>query len=241
MAELAMRRGPRPGRLHPPALRVMHWLNAFATIVMIGSGWRIYNDEVLFGWLVFPVAFTLGGEPGLSTQLHSDGGASNALLWHFAAMWLLVVNGLLYLAYGLLTGRFRRMLLPLRPREVLAEFGQALRFRLRHGDATRYNAVQKLLYLGVIAVAMVQVLSGLAIWKPVQLQGLTALFGGFQGARLAHFLGMSAIVGFLVVHVALSLLVPRTLLAMLSGGPRLEERAGLLPAHAPAALPEPGE
>ena len=196
-------------RLHPLPLRIMHWVNAIAMLLLIGSGWKIYQDEVIFGWLHFPNAITIGGE------------AQGALQWHFFAMWILVLNGLFYLGYGLITGRFRRMLLPIRPREVLANIRDALRLRLGHDDLTRYNAVQKVLYTGIILVIIVQVLSGLAIWKPVQFGYLTDLFYDFQGARLAHFIGMAAIVGFLVVHVLLALIVPRTLLAMLTGGPKV--------------------
>ena len=127
-----------------------------------------------------------------------------------------------YIAYGLVTGRFRRKLFPIRPREVLAEIGEALRFRLSHEDITRYNAVQRLLYAGIILVIVVQVLSGWAVWKPMQLSELSALFFGFQGSRLVHFIGMAAIVGFIVVHVALALIVPKTIGAMITGGPRVD-------------------
>jgi thiosulfate reductase cytochrome b subunit len=204
-----------PGRrLHPVPLRIMHWVNAIAMLLLIGSGWKIYQDEVIFGWLHFPNAITIGGE------------AQGALQWHFFAMWILVLNGLFYLGYGLVSGRFRRMLLPIRPREVLANLRDALRLRLGHNDLTRYNAVQKVLYTGIILVIIVQVLSGLAIWKPVQFGYLTDLFYDFQGARLAHFIGMAAIVGFLVIHVLLALIVPRTLLAMLTGGPKITPKQG---------------
>ena len=195
--------------LHPLPLRIMHWTNAVAMIVMIASGWQIYNDEVLFGWLHFPSWITIGGGP------------EGALQWHFLAMWILVLNGFAYLTYGLKTGRFRRMLLPVHPREVLLEIRKALRLDLEHEDLTRYNAVQRLLYIGIIAVIIVQVLSGLIIWKPVQFSELSFLFYDFQGARLAHFIGMVAIVGFVLVHVALALIVPQTLVAMLKGGPQV--------------------
>lgn len=199
-------------RLHPVGIRVMHWANAVAMIVMIMSGWGIYNDEVIFGWLYFPHALLLGSW------------AATHLLWHFAGMWLLAVNGLAYLIYGFATGRFRERLLPIRPGEVVHEVGKALRLDLAHADITVYNAVQKLLYIIVILAGVMQVVTGLAIWKPVQFDYIVAIFGSFQGARLAHFIGMSIIVGFLVVHVALALAVPRTLLAMLTGGPRLTDR-----------------
>jgi len=200
-------------RLHPLGLRIMHWVNALAMIVMIGSGWEIYNDEVIFGWLHFPHWMTIGG------------GAEGALQWHFAAMWLLMLNGLCYLGYGLATGRFRRKLLPVWPGDVIATVRDALRFKLGHDDITHYNAVQKLLYIGIIAVIVVQVLSGFAVWKPVQLSELAALFGSFQGSRIVHFIGMVLICGFLVIHVALALLVPKTIGAMITGGPAVGDDA----------------
>ena len=209
-------------RLHPAPVRVMHWINAVAMFIMIGSGWKIYNDEVLFGWLHFPDAITIGGE------------AQGALQWHFLAMWILFVNGAIYLSYGLVTGRFRRKLLPVWPSAVIADVRAALQLRLSHDDITDYNAVQRLLYIGIILVIIVQVISGLAIWKPVQFQELTALFYDFQGARLAHFIGMALIVLFLVVHIVLALLVPRTIVAMVTGGPVVDAAAAPI-AHAAEA------
>jgi thiosulfate reductase cytochrome b subunit len=205
--------------LHPLPLRIMHWTNALAMMVMIGSGWKIYNDEVLFGWLHFPEWITIGGGP------------EGALQWHFFAMWILVINGFAYVVYGLATGRFRRMLLPIRIREVFQEIRKALRLDLQHDDLTRYNAVQRLLYVGIIVVIIVQVLSGLIIWKPVQFSELSFLFYDFQGARLAHFIGMVAIVGFVLVHVALALIVPQTLLAMVKGGPAVPKTPPVSPSR----------
>jgi thiosulfate reductase cytochrome b subunit len=190
--------------IHPVWVRVTHWLNAVAVLVMLGSGWEIYNASPLFGF-TYPRSITLGGWLG------------GALLWHFAAMWLLAVNGLIYVALGLATGRFRRRLLPLRPGDVVAAALAALRGRLAHDDLAVYNAVQKLLYLGVILAGAVVVLSGLAIWKPVQLQELTALMGGFDAARYVHFFAMVTIASFLFIHVVMALIVPRALRAMLTG------------------------
>ena len=187
----------------------MHWLNAVAMIVMIGSGWGIYDDSVIFGFLHFGEDFRIGSW------------AAESLLWHFAGMWLLALNGLGYLIYGVVTGRLWAKLLPIWPSEVLATIRDTLHFKIKHEDLTMYNAVQKLLYIVVILAGISQVVTGLAIWKPIQFSGLVSLFGGFQGARLVHFLGMAVIVGFLVVHVALALLVPSTLLAMVTGGPRI--------------------
>jgi thiosulfate reductase cytochrome b subunit len=190
----------------------MHWTNAAAMLIMITSGWKIYNDEVIFGWLHFPEAITLGKW------------AQHGLQWHFFGMWILAINGLIYLIYGFVTGRFREKLFPIRPAEVIATVGDALRFRLNHDDLTHYNAVQKVLYVGIILVGMVVMISGLAIWKPIQFSELISLFYDFQTARLVHFLCMSAIVGFLLVHVTLAILVPKSLLAMLTGGPTIEHQ-----------------
>jgi thiosulfate reductase cytochrome b subunit len=190
--------------IHPVWVRVTHWINALAMLVMIGSGWEIYNASPLFAFR-FPREITLGGW------------LAGALLWHFAAMWVVAVNGLVYLALGLATGRFRRKLVPIRPGDVLADVQAALTGKLAHDDLAVYNAVQKLLYLGVILAGIVLVLSGLSIWKPVQLQELTVVFGGYDFARFVHFFAMAAIVGFLVVHVIMALLVPKSLRAMVTG------------------------
>jgi thiosulfate reductase cytochrome b subunit len=190
--------------IHPGWVRVTHWINALAMLMMIGSGWQIYNASPLFG-------FTFPSEIALGNWL------AGALLWHFAAMWLLVINGIVYVALGILTGRFRRKLFPIRPREVWRDLSAALRGRLAHDDLSVYNAVQRLLYVGILLTGVVIVLSGLSIWKPVQFHALTTFFGGYNTARYVHFAAMAAIVAFLVVHVALAVLVPKSLRAMITG------------------------
>jgi len=190
--------------IHPPLIRIVHWINALAMIVMIGSGLQIHNAYPILPFS-FPSWMTIGGWLG------------GALLWHFAAMWVLMANFAVYLVYGLVTGRFRRKLWPIRPRDIIADIRAALGGRLAHADLADYNAVQKLLYSGVIVLIAVAVASGFAIWKPVQLSWLTSLMGGFQGARIVHFLAMAGIVGFLAIHVLMALLVPKTLRAMVRG------------------------
>src|SRR5262249_331404 len=150
-------------------------------LMMIGSGWQIYNASPLFPFS-FPESIALGGW------------LAGALLWHFAAMWVLAVNGLIYVILGFATGRFREKLLPITPSGVLADARAALTVQVSHNDLTVYNSVQRLLYAGIIVVAAVIILSGLSIWKPVQLQWLTALFGGYDAARYVHFFCMAAIV-----------------------------------------------
>jgi thiosulfate reductase cytochrome b subunit len=210
--------------VHSPFVRVTHWLNAIAIIVMIGSGWRIYNNVPIFSWLVFPEWATLGGDPEITYKLNKDVGFSNALLWHFAAMWLFFVNGAAALIYGLWSGRLQAKWLPIGMTELVHDVRQALSFRLAHDDITIYNAVQKLLYIGVVAAALLMLISGLAIWKPVQFQTLVWIFYDFQGARLVHFIGMAAIALFLLVHVALALFVPKTLVAMVRGSIQAGEK-----------------
>jgi len=193
-----------PALVHPGWVRVTHWINVVAVVVMIGSGWQVYNASPLFGF-AFPKTIALGGW------------LAGGLLWHFAGMWLLFVNGLVYVALGFATGRFRRRLLPIRPAEFLADLRAAFTGRLRHDDLAVYNAVQKVFYAGVLLAGVVIVASGLAIWKPVQLKALTALFGGYEAARLVHFFAMAAIVAFSVVHIVMAFLVPRSLRAMIIG------------------------
>ena len=196
-------------RLHPWPVRVMHWINAVAMLVMIASGWGIYDDDVIVNGMHFAHFLRLGDD------------AAQSLLWHFAGMWLVALNGLTYLAYGVSTGRLRERLLPIRWPDLVKTVRETLHLHIDHSDLTIYNAVQKLLYIVVILAGISQVITGLSIWKPVQFSGLLSLLGGFQFARVLHFTGMSVIVGFLAVHVALSVLVPRTLWAMLTGGPRV--------------------
>jgi thiosulfate reductase cytochrome b subunit len=195
---------PEQSIIHPLYVRITHWINALAVLILIGSGWQIYNASPLFAF-TFPGSVTLGGW------------LAGGLLWHFAAMWLLIANGLVYVVLGLATGRLRRQLLPIRPADVVRDVAAALAGRLSRDDLARYNAAQKALYAGVLLAGVVIVASGLAMWKPVQLQELAALLGGYEGARLVHFFAMAAIVLFLVVHVVMALLVPRSLRAMIRG------------------------
>jgi thiosulfate reductase cytochrome b subunit len=189
---------------------------------MIASGWRIYNSDPIFPFY-FPVELTLGGTYEGSVDIHNEDGLAGALQWHFAGMWLLTINALVYIAYGFLSGHFRRALLPVGPRAVLRDTVAALCLRLPHRLGV-YNAVQKTLYLGVLAAGALTVLSGLAIWKPGQLQELTWIFGGFDAARVVHFFGMAAIVAFLIIHIALVIIVPKTLPAMITGRARADTR-----------------
>ena len=195
---------PPQGPVHPLYVRITHWINAVAVFVMLTSGWQIYNASPLFAFS-FPPSLTLGGW------------LAGGLLWHFAGMWLLVANGLVYLVLGTSKAHFRRKFLPLRPTDVAHDLKAALTGQLSHANLAVYNAVQKLCYVGVLLAGFIIVASGLALWKPVQLKELAALFGGYEGARLVHFFAMASIVLFLLVHLLMALIVPRSLRAMILG------------------------
>src|SRR3982751_1738477 len=190
--------------IHPLVVRITHWVNVAAVLMMITSGWRIYNASPLFEFS-FPDALTLGGW------------LAGALQWHFAAMWLFVVNGLIYVTYGIVSGHFRRKLLPIRPSAVLHDVREALRGKLAHDDLSVYNAAQRAAYVALIIALVVLVLSGLSIWKPVQLYPLASLMGDYEGARLLHFFSMSAVALIVFVHVVMVILVPRTFPTMITG------------------------
>lgn len=190
--------------IHPAWLRIGHWLNVAAVLVLVTSGWRIYDATGFLGFAI-PSNLTLGGWLG------------GAIAWHFAAMWLLVVNGLAYLAINLASGRLRRQFFPIPPRRVLRDLGAALRGRLSHADPRHYNSVQRLAYVFVMVDSIVLVVSGLVLWKSVQFPLLRMLVGGYEGARRVHFFAMAGLCGFIVVHVVMVALVPRTLVAMLRG------------------------
>lgn len=190
--------------IHPRWLRVTHWINAIAVLLLITSGWRIYNASPFFDFRI-PNEWTLGGWLG------------GALLWHFAAMWLLALNGMVYLICNLASGRLRTKFFPLSPRAIVADLKEALRGHLSHTDPRRYNSVQKAAYLFVILDAVLLVLSGLVLWKSVQFPLLRELLGGYETARRVHFVAMSAMVSFVAIHLVMVALVPRTLLTMIRG------------------------
>ncbi|WP_041388266.1 cytochrome b/b6 domain-containing protein [Polaromonas sp. JS666] len=202
-----MNRGPEhqdKAPIHPVWMRITHWLNALAVLVLGASGWRLYNAAPFFPFNI-PRQLTLGGWLG------------GALQWHFAAMWVLGVNGLLYLAFNLATGRLLRKFFPLSPRALLADLQAALKGRLAHADPRHYNMVQRLAYLFVMVDSVLLVISGLVLWKSVQFPLLRELMGGYEGARLVHFFAMAALAAFVAVHLVMVALVPRTLLYMVRG------------------------
>src|SRR5437762_8565895 len=137
-------------KVHPAVVQLTHWVNAIAILVMVASGWRIYNASPLFDFR-FPKELTLGGW------------LAGALQWHFAAMWVLALNGLVYVCYGILSGRFRKKLFPITLRGILGDVFNALRGKLAHDDLTVYSSAQRAAYVAIIVGIVVLVLSGLAI------------------------------------------------------------------------------
>ncbi|WP_454842142.1 cytochrome b/b6 domain-containing protein [Pseudomonas hormoni] len=195
---------PIPASSHPRWLRLTHWLNALAVLVMVTSGWRIYNASPLYDFS-FPKGITLGGWLG------------GALQWHFAAMWFLAINGLVYLVINLASGRLSRRFFPVSPKGVVHDLWAALRGRLGHADLSHYNQVQRLAYLFVMVDITLLVISGLLLWKSVQFPLLRELLGGYEAARHVHFIAMALLMAFVAVHLAMVALVPKTLLAMIVG------------------------
>ena len=204
---LGRRPTPMPRLIHPLVVRITHWINVLAVLIMITSGWQIYNASPLFGFS-FPDDITLGGW------------LAGALQWHFAGLWLFALNGIVYLVYGIFSGHFRRKLLPVSPRAILRDVREALRGHLAHEDLSVYNAAQRAAYLALIFFLMMLIVTGLAIWKPVQLYWLASLMGDYEGARYLHFFSMSAVALIVVVHVVMVVLVPRTFPTMITGRTR---------------------
>lgn len=190
--------------VHPLIVRVCHWVNVASIFIMMFSGWRIYNAAPVFNAITFPPNWTLGGWHAGSIQ------------WHFAGMWLLAVNGMVYVAYGVLAGHWRRHFFPLHIDEFKREIGNLLRLKVSH-EIGVYNIFQKSAYIGVVLMLIAIVCSGAAIWKPVQLWWLVGAMGGYEGARIVHFLAMAGIAGFVIIHVMMVALVPDTLPPMLTG------------------------
>ncbi len=198
--------------VHPLWMRCTHWLNALAVLVLVASGWRIYNAAPFFPFQI-PGELTLGGWLG------------GALQWHFAAMWLLAANGLVYLALNVASGRLRAKFFPLTLGGIWRDALAALRGKLSHADPRHYNSVQRVAYLFVMLDIVLLVLSGLVLWKSVQFGLLRELLGGYEFARRIHFVAMAALVAFVAVHLVMVALVPHTLLGMLGLRTKAERSA----------------
>jgi len=189
--------------IHPLFVRITHWINAYAAIAMLMSGMRIYNASPLYEFR-FPAEVTLGGWLG------------GALSWHFAAMWLLAINGIAYLLYGIFSGHFIRKMLNIGAMSAYRNIKLEMKYLLLHGTG-EYNIIQRLLYVLVIWDVILLFFSGLALWKPVQFQRLTDFLGGYEQARHIHFYGMVILAVFIAIHVSLAFAVKGTIKSMFTG------------------------
>ena len=189
--------------IHPLFVRITHWINAYAAIAMLMSGMRIYNASPLYEFR-FPAEVTLGGW------------LAGARSWHFAVMWLLVINGIAYLLYGIFSGHFIRKMLNIGAMSAYRNVKLELKYLLIHGTG-EYNIIQRLLYVLVILDVILLFFSGLALWKPVQLQRLTDFLGGYEQARHIHFYGMVILAVFIAIHVSLAFAVKGTIKSMFTG------------------------
>jgi Ni/Fe-hydrogenase b-type cytochrome subunit len=208
-----------PAKRHHWIVRLTHWVNVVALTIMVGSGLRIFNAYPAFArrgdtFCCYPFEHR-----PIPAWLTFGGWLGGARHWHFAMMWLLVVNGLVYLAFIYLHGEWRDLV----PRRGYArDAWEMMKFylfaRSDHPRQGKHNALQRGTYFLFPILGVVLVLSGLAIWKPVTLGALTALFGGYVWARYWHFVAMVAIVALSVVHVFMVFAVdPYSLRSMLTG------------------------
>jgi len=210
---------PKPVRRHHWIVRAAHWLNAVLLLGMILSGLQIYNAFTHFGPRGRPfLPNPWDGDPFPQT-VRLGGWLAGGLNWHFALAWPLVATGLVYLIYLLVSGEWKALLF--RPRDVPAAARMQLyylRLRREHPPQGKHNALQKAAYSSIFLLGVLSVLTGFAIYKPVQLWWLTALFGGYELARYWHFWAVWLFAAFTVVHVIMVFAVdPASLRAMITG------------------------
>jgi thiosulfate reductase cytochrome b subunit len=214
---------------HHGLVRLAHWLNAIFLVGMIASGLQIYAAFPHFGprGAPYPVPNPWAGE-SFPEWARLGGWLAGGLNWHFTLAWPFVITGVVYLGFLIFTGEWRSLLF--RPRDVRPAIDMQryyLRLSREHPPQGKHNALQKAAYTGIVILGAISVLSGFAIYKPVQLSWLTALFGGYELARYWHFVTVWVFVGFTLLHVALVFLVdPASLRAMITGWYR-----GRFPSH----------
>ena len=209
-------------RRQPLAIRLTHWINIPLLVIMAGTGLQILMAYpnlgprgALYRWYPFQGV----SAPG---WLRLGGWLAGARHLHFAVAWFLILNGLLYLGYLVASGEWRRrVFLPVRDApNAVAMFCYYLRIRRTPPPEAFYNGLQRLAYTSAIIFGIAVVLSGLAIYKPVQLHRLAALFGGYDGARVVHLSALVLLILFAATHLVLVILHPRTIIDMLTGGER---------------------
>ena len=214
--------GPKGRQAQPLLIRLAHWVNVPLLVLMAGSGLQIFVAYPMLGprGALYPW-YPLQGSPP-PTWLRFGGWLAGARHWHFALAWLLVVNAGVYLVYLLVRGEWRRrFFLPRRDfKNAVAMMAYYLRIHTTPPPTEFYNGLQRLAYTVAILLGLIEVLSGLAIYKPLQLHWLTSIFGGYDGARTVHLLGLVLLALFTANHLVLVALHPRTFIDMLTGGKR---------------------
>ena len=209
-------------RAQPLLIRLTHWLNVPLLLLMAGSGLQIFSAYpalgprgALYGW------YPWDGIPPPTWARFGDW-LAGARHWHFALGWFLVLNGIVYLSYMVARGEWRRRcFLPHRDtRNAVLMLVYYLRLRRAAPPIDFYNGLQRLAYSSIMVIALAEVLSGLAIYKPVQLWWLGRLFGGYDGARAVHLIGLGLLALFTTMHLVMVALHPRAILTMLTGGKR---------------------
>ena len=175
---------------HPFIIRSTHWVNAVALGIMVTSGLRIYNASPIWDFEI-PAPFTLGGW------------LAGARMWHFFGMWLFAFNGMAWGVYNIISRHGRETTL-FRPADfpgVVPMIAYYLRIRKDHPRSGKYNALQKLAYTTIPLAALGSLLSGIALYWPMQLSGIASLFGGYDSARVWHFACMAFLVLFFFGHL----------------------------------------
>ena len=204
---------------HHWLVRVTHWLTVILIAGMIASGLQIYEAYSHFGMRGAPPYPNLFDGRTLPEWARLGGWLAGGLMWHFTLMWPLIIVGGTYLTYLGVSGEWRKLIF--KPSDVRPAIDMAkyyARLTREHPAQGKHNALQKQAYTGIILLGTLSVLTGLAVWKPIQLHWLTMVFGGYQVARYWHFWAMWLFVGFTVVHVFMVLVVePATLRAMITG------------------------
>lgn len=215
----------KPRRPQPLLIRITHWVNVPVLVIMAMSGLEILLAYPFFGprgaeygWV--PLAGWMPPE-----WMRAGGWLAGARHLHFAFAWALVINAALYLGYLAVSGEWRRRLFwpPRDTRPAVQQLLFYLRVRKQAPAKNLYNGLQRSAYTGALVLAVLEVLSGLAMWKPVQLHRLTWLMGGYDGARVIHFLALLGLIGFVITHVVMVILHWRQFPAMITGGKREEK------------------
>lgn len=226
----------------PWPIRVTHWLNAVLIVILAGSGLQILVAFPSLGARGDPYSWYPFHGVAPPKVLTIGDWLAGARHWHFAFAWFFVANALVYAIYFFASGEWRqRLFFPRRDarnawQTVLHDLH--LRKEAPPQDGL-YNGMQRLTYTGVLAIAPLLLLSGLAMYKPVQLSPLTALVGGYDVARAIHLLVLVSLALFTVVHVIQVLLHPRTFVDMTIG--RRARRSAVEGGAAPVAQDGPAE